>query len=424
MTTTKLAILVLVWPALVTAQGADPEHTPGSLRIVNEIANAQGISVAQRTAAAATSNRIVAVLRRDPAIASPVGYAVTIREAAFPRLAGDPPGVPYHLVLYGRARYFEWKNESRGGRHVELGNGGFDFTIGVNAAGYAAELDGADDEPDRGPRIMGADEGGNDVYRVTGSFRGHPIYGGSCTYLSHRAPPPVIPVTKERYLSIELLRRRGTESRHANQRAGSGQYSSNSQLQQFLHDRPAREASNKKTLDAMKTAGASTDQLREAAAAFDQMEKQQEAALRKATSDGTDQRMQEIVEAGQRGEASGIASKQAELDALSPAERRSPVALIARGRGEFSIGDISDTTTLPLVQPNTAFYDASLGADVPQLIWFCAYHFQGLEDKTYERLAEGDERNQEKAWNARRIRDVARLRDQLDWAALDALVKP
>ena len=86
---------------------------------------------------------------------------------------------------------------------------------------------------------------------------------------------------------------------------------------------------------------------------------------------------------------------------------------------------MDDTTALPLVQPNAGFYDTSLGPDAPQLIWICGYHLQGLEDRGYERLAEGsDEWRQEKAYNERRIRDMVRFRDQLDWSALEALLKP
>jgi hypothetical protein len=368
---------------------------------------------------------VIILLRRDPAIANPVGYSVTLRAAVHSRLPGDAPGIPYHVVVFGRANYFEWHDNTRGARQVELGPGGFDFTIAVNAVGYPAELDAADEELDHGTRVMGADEGERDVYRVTGSFRGHPVYGGSCTYLSHRTAPPVVPVTQERYLSLELIKLRGTQAENASRRAQTGEYSSNDQLQKFLRDRPAREASNRKTLDGLKAAGASADQLRQATATFDEVEKQQEAALRKATSDGTDEQMHNIVASGKRAESDRISSKQAALDALSPAERRSQAALVIHGRGVFSLGDINDPSTLPLVQPNPTFYDAALGAGAPQLIWLCAYHFQGLEDKGYERLATGsDEWKEEKAWNERRIRDVVRLRDQLDWSALDALIKP
>jgi hypothetical protein len=422
---TSFACLLLSSAAIAGAQGTDPEHAPGSLRVVNEIPNAQGLTAAQRAQASAIANGVIILLRRDPAIANPVGYSVTVRAVAHSRLPGDAPGIPYHVVLYGQANYFEWHDNARGTRQVQLGSGGFDFTIAVNAVGYPAELDAADEELDHGTRVMGADEGERDIYRVTGSFRGHPVYGGSCTYLSHRTVPPVVAVTKERYLSLELLKLRGAQTHHETQRAQTGQYSSNDQLQKFLRDRPSREASNRKTLDALRSAGASDEQIRQAAATFDEVEKQHEAALRKATGDGTDEQMQNIVASGQRAEADRIASKQAALDALSPAERRSQAALVIHGRGQFSLGDISDPSTLPLIQPNAAFYDTSLGAGVPQLIWLCAYHFQGLEDKSYERLASGsDEWKEEKAWNERRIRDVVRLRDQLDWSALDALVKP
>lgn len=420
------AAMALCHTASAGAQGTDPEHTPGAVRVVNEIANAQGLTAAQRAAATATTNRIIAILRRTSVLSNPVGYSVTIRAAAHTRLPGDAPNVPYHAIVWVKSRYFGWFDNGRGGRSIDLDAVGLDLAIGVNTAGFPGEMEDDATEPDKGPRIMGGDEGGLDVYRKTGAFHGHPIYGGSCTYLTHRTAAPIIPVTKERYLNVELLKLRATQTRHDGQRQQDGKFSSNARLQEFLQGRPAREAQNQKMFAELKKSGVDTAQLRQMKEEFDKVEKQQEAALRGQTSDGTDQRMQSLVEQGRAGEADRVAQKQAELDALSPAERRSPVALIAHGRQEFSVAEsLEDTTALPLMQPNAAFYDASLGADAVQLLWLCGYHFQGLEDRGYERLAEGsDSWRQEKAMNERRIRDMVRFRDQLDWSALDALLKP
>jgi len=418
--------LLLVAAAGAVAQGTNPEHMPGTVTVTNQITNQQGLTAAQRAAATATANRVIAILRRNPMIANPVGHTVGIRATAFARLPGDAPNVPYHVIVFVRSRYFALRDNGRGGKVVDADAIDLDFTVGVNTAGYPAEMENTDAELDHGTRVMGADEGGQETYRPTGTFHGKPFYGGSCTYLAHRPAAPIIPVTKERYLNIKLLELRGSQAFHDKQRAQDGTYSSNKQLQDFLRGRPEREAQNQKTFDALKKSGATDAQLNEMKQELANMEKQQEDALRKATTDGTDQRMNDIVAEGRRGEAQGVANQQAQLDALSPAERRSAVALIAEGRHMFHIAEsMDDTTTLPLMQPNASFYDASLGADAPQLIWMCGYHLQGLEDRGYERLAEGsDSWRQEKAYNERRIRDMVRFRDQLDWSALDALLKP
>jgi hypothetical protein len=75
------------------------------------------------------------------------------------------------------------------------------------------------------------------------------------------------------------------------------------------------------------------------------------------------------------------------------------------------------------VQPNPAFYDQSIAPSVPQLLWVCLPGLQGVVDSTYQMYA-GDEREQEKQTAERRLADAIRIRDKLNWTALEALVKP
>ena len=422
--TSCVALTLAGMPAM--GQGGDPARThPGSLRVTSEIAGARGLTMAQRAAATAVTDRIVAILRRDPAIAHPVGYSVVLKSTARVRLPGDAPGMPFHSIVFGVVKYFETTDNGRGGRDVVEGNGGFDFQIAVNAAGYREEMEGTDSEPDRKPRIMGADPANTSVYRVTGTFRGRPIYGGSCTYLTNRTVPPIVPVTKERYLTVELLKMRATSARHDAQRAAQTSTPSNDALQRFLRDRPAREASNRQIIATLRQSGADSAQIRQATEAFRAAEAQQEAALRANIAGGTDQRIRDATQAGRAGEADRIAKAQSDLDALSPADRRSQAIVVPAERDQFTLAETVDTIGQPLVQPNAAFYDASLPPDAPQLLWICADHLQGLEDKSYDRLAEGSaEWLEEKARNERRVHDVVQIRDQLDWAALHALIKP
>jgi hypothetical protein len=53
----------------------------------------------------------------------------------------------------------------------------------------------------------------------------------------------------------------------------------------------------------------------------------------------------------------------------------------------------------------------------------CLPGLQGVVDSTYQMYA-GDEREQEKQTAERRLADAIRIRDKLNWAALEALVKP
>jgi len=75
------------------------------------------------------------------------------------------------------------------------------------------------------------------------------------------------------------------------------------------------------------------------------------------------------------------------------------------------------------MQPNPAFYDASLSPNIPQVLWICLPGLQGVIDSTYQMYA-GEEREQEKATAERRLADAIRIRNGLDWAALEALLRP
>jgi hypothetical protein len=120
-----------------------------------------------------------------------------------------------------------------------------------------------------------------------------------------------------------------------------------------------------------------------------------------------DQCKQAVAQAG--GEA--VNQYQAQLNAMSPAERRRQAAV----DGE-RLSDVDSADALPLVQLNPKFYDNTVGATVPQLIAVTIPGLQsgrvpfgfgdGTEDGVRTQLAIG-----------------ARLRDQLDWAALEGLVR-
>ncbi len=89
--------------------------------------------------------------------------------------------------------------------------------------------------------------------------------------------PPVIPLTKERYYSLELIKARAASAHHEGQRGSETTTPTNDALQRFLRDRPKREASNRQTIDAVRKMGGDTATIRQMTDAFRDAEKQQEA---------------------------------------------------------------------------------------------------------------------------------------------------
>jgi len=370
----------------------------------------------QRTAAFAAAQSVLDVLRTDPALTSPVGYTVVVKRLASARLPADAPGMPYHAAILGALDYFGLEDNGRGGKEIGPTGGTVPFHVAVNTFGDQGEIESTDEEVDHGPRVL------YDL-KETGKFRGRPVYNGACTYIAHRPVPPLIPLTKERYYTLELITARSRSASHKTQQAAETSTPTNDALQRFLRDRPKREASNRQTIDAVRKMGGDTATIRQMTEAFRDAETQQEAALRSAAANGTDERYQDIVKQGREGEAANIAQLQAKLDALSPEERKSPAYLVDHGRGMYTLGAKDDEGVMLPVQPNPAFYDQSIAPSVPQLLWVCLPGLQGVVDSTYQMYA-GDEREQEKQTAERRLADAVRIRDKLNWAALEALVKP
>lgn len=366
-----------------------------------------------RTAAYADAQRVLDILRADAALANPVGYSVAAYRIATDRVPSDAPGMPYHSAVFGALNYF-WV-EPNG--TIELHGGSVPFHVAINTVGDPAEIEDPEVEADGGPRVML-------TLKKTGEFRGRPVYNGSCTYITRRPVPPVIPVTQERFLTLELLKAKGNSTRHEGQRQATTTTPTSDALQKFLRERPQREAANKKTLDALRAAGTDAATIQQVSTAFQDAEKQQEAGLRSAAAGGADQNYQDILERAREGEAQGIARIQAQLDALSPSEKKSPAYLIGEGRDSYKLGTKDDEDAILAMQPNAASYDASLPASQPQVLWICIHGLQGVVDSSeYDNYA-GDSREQSKQTSELRVADGVKIRDKLDWAALEALVKP
>lgn len=398
------------------AQG-DPKTHPGSLSTKPDVHLGKEIAAGpQRAAAFTEAQSVLDVLRADAALTSPVGYGVVVKRLASARLPGDGPGMPYHAAVLGAIAYFGLEDDGRGGKQIGFTGGTVPFHIAINTFGDQGEIEDTDEEADHGPRVL------YDL-KETGKFRGRPVYNGACTYISHRPVPPLVPLTMERYYRLELIKARGDSSRHASQRATETTTPSSDALQKFLHDKPQRDASNRATIDAVRKMGGDSATIRQMTETIRDAEKQMEAGLRAAAANGSDQKFQEIVKQGREGEAANIAQLQEKLAALSPAERKSPAYLIDHGRSMYMVGTKDDESMVLPMQPNPAFYDPSISPSVPQLLWVCLPGLQGVVDSTYQMYA-GDEREQEKQTAERRVADAVRIRDKLNWAALEALVKP
>ncbi len=419
MRTIKVLAICAIAISLSNRAGAqaDPNTHPGALSTKPDVGYGKQMPAGpQRTAALAEAQSVLDVLRTDAALTSPVGYAVVVKRLASARLPGDAPGMPYHAAVLGAINYFGWEDDGHGGKQIGLTGGIVPFHVAINTFGDQGEIESNDDEVDHGPRIL------YDL-KETGEFRGRPVYNGACTYVSHRPVPPLIPLSRERYYKLELIKARGDSVKFASDRAKETSTPSRDALARFLHDRPEREAANKKTIDAIRKMGGDTSAIRQMNEVFAQTEKEQEAGLRAAAAGGADSKYQEIIEQGRQGQIAHITQLQETLDQMSPADRKSPSYLIDHGRGMYTPGSKGDDGWFLPMQPNPAFYDQSIPPSTPQMLWVCLPGLQGVIDSTYQMYA-GDEQEQEKKTAERRLADAIRIRDKLNWPALEALVKP
>lgn len=392
------------------AQGDDPAKTHHGNFVLRPDAQL-GLAVpnaAQRRAAFAAADKLVAILRHDDALATPIGYAAVVHRAAGVTGAGGDslaPGLPVHYAVAGGLNYYAMEDDGHGGQRVGDGGGSFPFLFAVNGIGRLSDMEVITPPFDHGPPIL-------TDFRVTGQFRGHAVYNGECVFIARRpSVPPFVPVTQARYLTLQILKARADSTRHAAEHrqmdAAPGVASA---LEQWNKDRPKREADMRVTYEQVKkldpkSAQAFLDSWRasEADAA---------ARLASAAPSGADDRIRELARQGSAGEGTMIAAIQAQLNALSPAERKAPAAILEQGAAGDKLGKASDPESQPLVQINPAFFDKTLAVDVPQLVTVCLPGLQaGVEIKRWE-------------WNDQRAHDAALIRDHLDWAALEALVKP
>ena len=371
----RLLILCLTAVAARAAigQGVDPAATHAGIVTVHK-GQQLGLEIsaaAEKRAAFTAADAMVALLNRDDAIAKPVGYSVALTPVAgMTKVMQDdaPLAGSLHFGVTGMLSYFSMADNGRGGPTVTDQGGQVTFSVVVNAPGRLADAEELPTERDHGPSVLGN-------IRQTGEYRGHPIYNGECIVVSGHTAPPFVPLTMERYLRLLILQFRADSMRHAAQQPSAAE------TQSYLKGLTPEQAKN----------------------------------------------MEAILRQGPMREGQQIQEVQARLDSLSEADRRTPAAVIIHGvawdMAADQLADIADTSSSPLVQLNPAFMDRTLPPTAPQIITICIPSLQGLENTAYDMYA-GDTRAKEKRTLEQRTRDAVRIRDHLDWAALEAMVKP
>lgn len=347
MTCVTLAAITGFVASPSAAQDYRPDESRrGTLVVGADERDGDGLTdLAQRRAALALAAALLDVFRRDPAISSPAGYMVRLHRVIGSRGAAlaREPAMPYFAGVSGTY----WGYFLKDGTPDPDASGKTPFEAYVNtlwACPYSEDFTVEDrDNPmaDGGPTIIAGP-------RKTGQLRGHPIYNGQCVVITNRREPPFLPVTRERYMTLELL---------------------------GMHAKVDRV---RKQVD------------------YDHLDPKWRAAY-----DDMSSQANKI-----------IAAREAEFARMSAEERAAPAAVRHNGDNDSTLVSPDDPDGVPLVTINPAFFDRSLPPSRAQVIVVNLPFLQSgvTPDRTPDepaRRAHGE-----------------KIRDQLDWAALEAMVKP
>jgi len=348
------AAIVAVVPSIAFAaafpcpaqQYRPDESRRGTLVVAGDERDGDGLTdPVQRRAALALAGALFDVFRRDSAITSPVGYMVKVHRVVGSRGAelGRDPAMAYYAGVSGAY----WGYFLKDGKADPDASGKTPIDAYVNtlwACPYSEDYtveDRGKPMADAGPPILAGP-------RKTGELRGHPIYNGQCVVITNRAEPPFLPVTRERYMKLELI---------------------------GMH--------------------AKIDRLRKQVD-YDHLDPKWRAAY-----DDMSAQANQI-----------IAAREAELARMSPEDRAAPAAVRHNGGDDSTLVSPDEPDGIPLVTINPAFFDHSLSASRAQVIIVNLPFLQS--DVKPERTPDEP---------ARRAH-AEKIRDQLDWAALEAMVKP
>jgi hypothetical protein len=398
-------VLALLAFTLAAGAQATPETKHGTLTLWS---TGMGIGelplpATQAKMAAAGEDWLMALFKRNRALADPVGFTAVMHRSNGRTIAAKALGLPFNYGITTAMTPLGWAEDDHGGRTIRANQTGYDFVVLVNGTGLGADID----EP------LGADGGPSLIrgYRQTGSFRGHPIYDGQCVFITRNGLPPLIPVTRERYLREKIARARRDSARFADEQKASGNTTTSDSYAQYLRDKAKREADMMAVYNRIKKTDPAA--AKEFIAGWRKGEAENERQI-KATNGGAttdaeiaNARASATAELGQ-----AIQKVRDQLDAMTPAERTDPALIVDLGVGQTRLANDDDSDTTPLMQINPAAYNRALGLDVPQVVSVCLPGLQSGFDR--------EDRN----WTPRMARLTAGIRDGFDWAALEGLVKP
>lgn len=394
-------VMLLGLAPAVGAQGS-PETKHGTLTLWPAgMGIGEPLSASQAKAATAGEDWLMALFKRNHALGDPIGFKAVMHRSDGRVLAAQALGLPFNYGITTSVTPFGVADD---GKTIEANQTGFDFVVLVNGVGISGDIA----EP------MAADGGPSLVrgYRKTGTFRGYPVYDGQCVFITRNGQPPLVPVTRERYLRAKIAQARRDSARHVDQQKSDGNTVMSDYYKQYLRDKPKREADMMTVYNQLKkTDAAGADKyLAEMRKAEAENEKQIKAMNGGESMDAQVSKVRASANA-QVGEA--IQKVQEELDAMSAAERKRQAYVVDLGVGQTRLANDADpeSETTPLVQINPAAYNKALGLDVPQVVSVC---LPGLQS---------DFQRNDQHWDTRRGKMMAAVRDGFDWAALEGLVK-
>jgi len=299
------------------------------------------LDAASRQSALAVADKVLAVVRRDPAIASPVGYSVRVNPVFGKRTdwADFDSGLPFYAGVVGSFFAADEKPSPTAFK-------GPDFGVYVNTA-LQCPVNTFTHPLSKHPWMLDGKfpviEGG----RATGAFRGYTIYDSQCVVLSRKKEPPFVSLTREQYVRLEI---------------------------ESLKERVEITRQN--------LAGQTNPALRSAG----------------------DSALQHI--------AAAITERQQELDAMDASTRGAP-AFVQTGYSEAKLVDSGDDGAIPLSVPNPAFFDHSLpSATVQAIAVYVPFLQSGPQPEGLPAGLPDD-------WRPA----MEKIRDQLDWAGLTALLQ-
>lgn len=410
----RRALLAIPTLLLVAAELSGQEYAAsqrGTFKVTTDAVNPD-IPAAQVRAGLEAADTLLAILKKAELFRNPVGVNVSAwREVNLDRGRWQT-GRPYYYSVGATISQLVWKRDANGTRSLEEGPV-TRVMIRVNGI-PCAPIDNDGVEPDSGPPVSESRDNGA---RITGSFRGHAVYDGECLFMVRGTGSPIAPLTKERYMRLEILRLQGRLAGNRASMTDEAEHRPSDENKAMLTEKaPTMDCAPFIAALGGDAAGKkkAMEQCKEANATIAKQWKASQAEMREGAS-ASDSGIHAARVLADTGGKSVVRRLQAELASMSPAERRKQASVVTSIDGERLV-DVDSAGSLPLIQLNPRFFDSSLPATVPQVI---SIEIAGLQDGvTPFGYGEGTEDA------TRRVFAIgARLRDQLDWSAIETLVR-